>query len=51
MAVRGRAVQKNHNPTLFSYKVISINHYFFHNGCLSRPYLGKYIGIEMKLGL
>ena len=33
--MRGGAQLKNHNPTLYNYRVI------FHNICLSGPYLGK----------
>jgi len=43
MASRGSAVHTNHNPTLYitytcRYLPLTI---FFHNGCLSWPYLGK----------
>ena len=48
MAVRESVVHKNHNPTMFIYRVIST--YFFRNGCLSWPYLGSTKGIEIKLG-
>jgi len=41
MAVRGSAVYMNHNPTLYMTELSPINH-CFHNGCLSRQYLGKY---------
>ena len=40
MAVGGSAVHKNHNPTLHITELSPIIH-FCHNGCLSRPYLGK----------
>ena len=33
MAVRGRAVHRNHNPTLFIYSVISLNHFFIMVAC------------------
>jgi len=42
MAMRGWAVHKNHNPTLYIIELSSHNHLFFHNGFLSGPYLGKY---------
>ena len=42
MAVRGRAVYKNQNPTLYMYRVISPQLCICHNGCLSEQYLGKY---------
>jgi len=42
MAVRGSAVHKNHNPTLYIYSVISP--LTIHNGFLSGPYL------EIELG-
>jgi len=41
MSVRGSAVHKNHNSTLSITELSPINH-FFHNGCLSWPFLGKY---------
>jgi len=40
MAVRESAVHKNH--TIYIYWVISLNHLFFDNDCLSGPYLGKH---------
>ena len=51
MAVRWRAVYKNHNPTLYIYKVISLNFVFvIMDACLSNI-LESTKGIEMKLGL
>jgi len=41
MSVKGSAVHKNHNSTLYITELSPINH-FFHNGCLSWPFLGKY---------
>ena len=41
MAVRGSAVYKNHNPTLYITELSPIS-LIFHNGFLSEPYLGKY---------
>ena len=50
MTVRENAVHKNHNPTMYITELSPINH-FFHNGCLSWPYLGNYLKeIEIKLG-
>jgi len=43
MAFRGSAVHKNHNPTLYiTCTELSARNHFFHKGCLSWPYLGKY---------
>jgi len=41
MLLKGSTEDKNHNPTLYITELSPINH-FFHNGCLSWPYLGKY---------
>ena len=42
MSVRGSAVNKNQNLTLYITELSPHNHYENNNGCLSRPYLGKY---------
>jgi len=42
MTMRGGAVRKNRNPTMYIYRVIFPEPFIFHNGCLSRPYLGKF---------
>ena len=39
MSVRGRAVHTNHNHTLYI-----DSSFIFHNGCLSWPCLGSYVG-------
>ena len=51
MSVRGRAVHKNHNPTLYIYIVIFPEPFFLiMDSCLSHV-LESTNGIEMKLGL
>ena len=49
MAVRGRAVHNNHNPTLYITELSSINHFF-----ITVTYPGLILestkGIEFKLG-
>ena len=41
MTVRGSTAYKNDNPTLYIIELSPIT-IFFHNGCLSWPYLGQY---------
>jgi len=41
MAARESAVHKNHNPILKILNYLPLT-FFFHNGCLSWPYLWKY---------
>ena len=49
MTVRGSAVHKNHNHSLYITELSPINH-FFHNGCLSWAILESTKVIEIKLG-
>ena len=51
MAVRGNAVHKNHNPTLYIYVLSPHNNLFFHNGCVSGHILESTKGIEIEFGL
>ena len=49
MAMRGRAVHKNYNPTLYNTEVSPINHFFIMVACHSHI-LESTKGIEIKLG-
>jgi len=49
MAMRGRAVHKNYNPTLYITEVSPINHFFIMVACHSHI-LESTKGIEIKLG-
>ena len=48
--MRGRAVHKNHNPTLYIDRVISLNHLFFITVACPSLILESTKGIEIKLG-
>ena len=50
MAVRGCAVYKNHNPTLYITELSHLEHFFRTMGAYPDHILESTIGIEIKLG-